>query len=215
MKFSLAKSLTAITLLSPWALTNCNYLEQTKLAYEAESACGFVQNSYGQRISWKHTLPVKIYISKSWPIQFLADAQSAADKWNAALNHPIIEIVDNSITISDTPVADKKNGLYFMTSWPAEKNLIQGITNLYYSGDQANDADIRINGKDFVYYSYVPQPSHQVHMESLLIHEMGHLLGLKHYQDPPTVMDPLLPYDFTRDTITPSDQQSLNCEYSS
>jgi hypothetical protein len=192
--------------------TGCGLVAQP-LAIEAESSCGFVQDSYGRRVSWDGRLPIRIVLAKDWPADFVDPAKRAADAWNAIAERTLIEIVSSSSEIAAYPTVDQVNGLYWTTEWSDERSYIQAATNLLYLGNIAKDADIKVNAKHFRFYTENLTDPPEIHMESLLIHEIGHLLGLKHFMTPPTVMEPSLAPNFVRATISSTDKESLLCEY--
>jgi hypothetical protein len=192
--------------------TGCGLIAEP-LAIEAESSCGYVQDTYGRRVSWEGQLPVQIHLAPNWPPEFVSSAQTAAAVWNAAAGKTIVQIAGYSGVGTAPSGRDHLNGLYWFTDWSVEKSHVQAITGLLFVGDMARDADIRVNAKHFSFFVDEPEFAAQVHMESLLIHEIGHLLGLKHFMIPPTVMDPNLSPSYVRVTISESDKKSLDCEY--
>jgi hypothetical protein len=58
--------------------------DENSLASAAQSDCGFVQNAYGQRVSWKKNIPVVLELHKSYPEEFVATVEKAAAHWNEA-----------------------------------------------------------------------------------------------------------------------------------
>ncbi len=184
------------------------------MAIEEQPSCGFVQDTYGRRISWKDTRPVVIYLSTSWPAEFVETAKRAAKAWDDALGYQVLSIDLDSQAVGSTSEKDFKNGLYWHTDWPEEKNTIQALTRTISSENKFIDSDIKVNAKNFQYYDLSSTDPKQVHLESLLIHEMGHLLGLKHFLIPPTVMDPYLRRNYERTTISETDLAATKCEYS-
>jgi len=191
-----------------------------------QNDCGFVQNIYGQRISWKTKSPIKIIIHNSIPLELKPAIYRAAATWDQQIGHKVFEISEESTLLSDTPTKDRKNGIYFLSNWESDRKSEQGRTSVYWAGDQIQEADIRINAFDFSYYD---QNSHLLigsfglrnsgqsssdgySFEALLLHEMGHLLGLKH-RDGVTVMATQLAAFTDRTQLAAVDQQSVSCEY--
>ena len=52
-----------------------------------------------------------------------------------------------------------------------------------------------------------------IHLESLIIHELGHVLGLKHNDDKSSIMQRTLSGQVERDVIGDSDYKNVQCEY--
>ena len=145
-----------------------------------EPSCNFVQNSKMQRVSWKDEV-VKMYIHKSVPIEAHNLIRSSANEWNHQLGYNAISI-ETVVGGNGTPSKDGYNIIYWMRSWDENKKTEQARTTIYWKGSQIYEADIRINAKyhSFSYSSEVePQ---KVDFKSLMVHEMGHVLGLAHVE---------------------------------
>jgi hypothetical protein len=99
-----------------------------------------------------------------------------------------------------------------MNTWESNKASEQGRTSLYWVGDQIQEADIRINGLNYAFFG-ATVVSGAVSMESLALHELGHVLGLKHNDSSPSVMATYLRLNQDRTQLQGSDHESLNCEY--
>jgi len=207
-------SLLVLYLVS-FSLYGCGKIFENTLALEAQESCGFVQDSYGQRVSWKHAAPATVIIGTDWPNEFVPAVTSAAEAWNKIAGRTVIRVSFDSILLSPLPSRDGRNGLYWTKEWSEDLRRIQAVTNLIFKKDLITDADIKVNAKYFSFYLDTPSSGYQVHMESLLIHEFGHLLGLRHFTTPPTVMEPVLLPSLLRNQISEMDQKALLCEYSS
>lgn len=195
-------------------------------APKSQNDCGFVQNIYGQRISWKNNSPVRVTIHSSVPAELRQAIYRAAATWDAQAGRRIIELSEDSTQLSAGPSRDGKNGIYFLTEWESDRQSEQGRTSVYWAGDQIQEADIRINASDFSYYDQTPQQligsyalqgtgqtvSEGYSFEALVLHEMGHLLGLKH-REGTTVMATQLAAFTDRVQLAAEDQSSIACEY--
>jgi len=182
------------------------------LATASQEDCGYLQNEFGQRVSWKENLPVEFWISKSIPEEFRQDIVTAAETWNLSAGKPVfkINLSDLDVVLS---TSDQKNTIHGLQEWDEGKSTQQAVTIVKYRGNLITGADIKINLTDFVYYSKEPQNSKQIHFGSLLVHELGHAIGLKHATIKPTVMWATLGFDVIRVSLSKTDQQSLGCEY--
>jgi predicted Zn-dependent protease len=184
--------------------------DATTLASAAQEDCGFVQNVYGQRVSWKKDLPIRLYISKDFPREFEAVIHTAAKQWEDAAGMTLFNIAyESSLSAAQK---DNRNVIYWNKDWTAKANL-QAITNLYWTTSKIAEADLSIDAKYFTYFIDRPVASDDIHLQSLVLHEMGHVLGLKHRSTMPSVMWPILSASTKRDQLTDSDRKSLKCEY--
>ena len=184
---------------------------KTELATAAEASCAFVQNSYGQRVSWKQSLPVLFYIDSKFSDDEEKAMINAAKKWEAIVGHPLATFQRVAGDIG-APAVDSRNTIYSLSVWPSEQGSQQAVTNLYWSNNRITEADIKVNEKYFTYFFDQPE-NYAVHFESLMIHELGHALGLIHNSITPTVMWPVLALGQVRDSISAKDQGNIQCEY--
>ncbi len=180
---------------------------------KAEEPCNFVQNVYGQRISWKDQVPIPLLVHADFPKQYLPAIERAIKVWETAAGHRLFTIVNTAYRDKASPVKDGKSVIYWLKTWEAEKPSEQARTSIYWVGDQIREADLRVNAKNFSYYIDAPQKGQDVHLESLLIHELGHVLGLKHNDGGESVMATYLAVQIKRDALATADKDAMKCEY--
>lgn len=186
---------------------------KTDLATESQESCGYIQNEFGERVSWKSNLPVKLYLDSSIPSDMTDSIYKAADIWEKASGKKLFEIQRAENAVSIKPSHDDVNSIYWSKTWDDSKKSQQAITTLSFAGPLISEADIKINNKDYEFYTEEPQNSMQVNMESLMLHELGHVLGFKHLSIKPTVMWPTLAPAFLRIELYKNDLTTLKCEY--
>ncbi len=191
-----------------------------------QNDCGFVQNVYGQRISWKSRSPIRLFINASVPKELRPAIYRAAATWDAQIGKKVFEISEDSTMASASPSRDQKNAIYFLSDWESDRISEQGRTSVYWAGDEIQEADIRINSADFSYYDQNPQvligssrlkkqgrtTTDGYSFEALLLHEMGHFLGLKH-REGSSVMATHLAAFANRVQLAAGDQEAVTCEY--
>lgn len=187
---------------------------------KAQDDCGYVQNSYGERISWKGEIPVTMYLHESVPDQYVPAIQAAAKTWMDASGKPLFNIVtDHKIQGPIDPEQDGQNVIYYFSTWEDDQSSEQARTSVYWVGDQVKEADMRIDAKNFSFYWNPPgtvnptEPPNSINIEALVIHELGHVLGLKHKDKDSSVMATYLSADTDRTIIAPTDKSALQCEY--
>ena len=179
-----------------------------------ESSCNFVQNSQKQRVSWKNGL-ARMYIHESVPREYFEAIYRAAEVWNQQIGREVISI-EAVVGGSGVSAQDGYNIIYYMKTWDEAKASEQARTTIYWSGDRIYEADVRINGSGN-YHLFAAGPeleSGKVDMESLIIHEFGHVLGLAHTNGAQeSVMQAFLSSGIDRREVTEFDDSSLSCEY--
>lgn len=170
--------------------------------------CGFIKNIYGERISWKIYVPVIFSVSSDLK-KFFPAIRDAANEWNIAAGREIILV---SLSFDNTG-AQRQNGvnqIILAKKWYREHNK-QAVTRVMYTGDQMFETDIVINGEDFSFYQN-GDPRVGINMETLIMHEMGHALGLVHTNDTKSIMQPSLPSGVQR-YLSEEDLLNIKCEY--
>ncbi|MGZ3774224.1 MAG: matrixin family metalloprotease [Pseudobdellovibrionaceae bacterium] len=193
-------------------------------APKSQQDCGFVQNTYGERIAWKNDVPVTMQIHTSVPDSMIPAIQAAAETWEKTAGRKLFNIVTSPRYSGPVaPHQDGVNVIYFMTAWEANMSSEQARTSVYWIGDLIKEADLRINAADFGFYwrgQTLTQASKAnrsssapVNVEALVLHELGHVLGLKHRDGVGSVMATYLASGDDRVHLAASDQTDLKCEY--
>jgi hypothetical protein len=190
---------------------------------EPQESCNFTQNVYGERLSWKKNLPIPIYVHSSFPSQYLPALYEAINVWDNGMGKKAFQVMNEHMDGPLEPGEDHRSVIYWMNNWESSMmNEEQGKTTAYNIGNEIIEADIRINASHatagsgtagFGFYLNAPTKGRDVHLESLLIHELGHVLGLKHNDNGESVMDTHLSASTKRTSLSSSDLSSLQCEY--
>lgn len=175
-----------------------------------EESCNFVQNSSAQRVSWGDQTPVTLYVDRSVPAEFFGAVEQAVEQWNLVRGRGLIKI-GGWINSSSGPARDGANVIYWMNTWEADRPFEQARTTVYWAGERIYEADIRVNAKNFKYAT--GKVAGTVDIVSLLVHEIGHVLGLTHIESEGSVMATSLASATERRVPTFDDVNSLKCEY--
>ncbi|MCM2281360.1 MAG: matrixin family metalloprotease [Bdellovibrionaceae bacterium] len=175
-----------------------------------EESCNFVQNSSVQRVSWGEQTPIILYVDKSVPPEYFGAIEQAVEQWNSARGRGLIKI-GGWINSSAGPARDGANVIYWLREWEADRPFEQARTSVYWAGDRIYETDIRVNEKNFDYA--IGPVAGTVDIVSLMVHEIGHVLGLAHLDKEPSVMATSLANATERRLPTATDIQSLKCEY--
>ncbi|UOF00152.1 matrixin family metalloprotease [Bdellovibrio reynosensis] len=186
--------------------------DENQLASAAETNCGFVSNSYGQRVSWKKNIPLTLKVYNDFPTEYLEVLNKAAAHWNDAAGMTLLMFENTGTSLAATS-KDGANTLLWKQEWPEKLSKLQGVTNLYWNNNELTEADIQINNKNFNFFTESATTPYDLHLESLLIHELGHALGLRHQSTVPSVMWAILNGGVKRIEISAADRESIKCEY--
>lgn len=184
-------------------------LQACGLNSKPEDACNFVQNSEAHRVSWENAAPATLVIDSSVPSQYHTAIYQAADQWNMSHGRELIRIIGQNE--AGEAIQDGRSAIYWYSNWESTRSYEQARTTVYWSGDRIYEADVRINARNFTYSTYPTYGS--IDVESLLVHEFGHVLGLAHNEDMGSVMAKSLASNTTRREPGEIDVRSLQCEY--
>lgn len=188
--------------------------DENSLATASEMDCGFVQNTYGQRVSWKKNIPVTLLIHKSFPTEYRDTLQKAAQIWSDAAGMTLFKFTEESPSdVSDKPQRDAINTVHWLQEWSEQQKNLQALTHLYWKNNLLYESDVSVDAKYFNFFLDTKQTPQDIHLESLLIHELGHVLGLKHRSTVPSVMWAILEGSSIRNALTSADRSTLKCEY--
>ncbi len=179
---------------------------------EPQENCNFVQNSLKRRVSWENDVPVIFYIHRSVPGEYFNDIEQALDKWNARFGRNLLKL-GGWTNATDLPQKDNANIIYWLSEWESDRSFEQARTTIYWSSDRIYEADIRVNAKNFEFFSGENPVKGSVDLQSLILHELGHALGLAHTQGQGSVMVTTLASATLRREPSEIDLTSLSCEY--
>lgn len=184
---------------------------QTDLASASQESCGFVLNSFGQRISWRKASPIKFHFDPNFSSDFENSLRAAAAVWETVIGRKVFDFIRATSFEEFKVFKDGRNLIYFSSDWSDEKSEQQALTSVFWRENSILEADIIINTKNFQYY--VGAKTSGVHFPSLMIHELGHVLGLVHNTQWPTVMWAQLSPMAERMSLSPEDERNIRCEY--
>ena len=180
-----------------------------------EESCNFVQNPEQQRVSWNSRLPVKLFVHSSVPVEAYGAIDRAVAEFNTTLGggREIFHIVAKGADGDMNPKKEGTSMIYWFNTWDASRPTEQARTTIYWSGVQIFEADIRINALNFDFNLTENGTFSRLDLQSLLVHELGHGLGLAHNGTNGSVMNFSLNEGQDRRKIGAVDLSSLKCEY--
>ena len=127
----------------------------------------------------------------------------AADTINRTANKQLIVFIDRSFPLKPT-----SSIVFERTNWPFER-YIEGITIIGHTMGWILTSEIHINSVNYVIKTEPDRTS--IDMETLLLHELSHALGLDHQGD--GVMSPYLEVNSIKRTFNDSEKAAFQCLY--
>lgn len=177
-----------------------------------QTPCDFLLNSQQQRVSWRGNTPIVLHVSPYVPPALMQSIYIAANEWNSNTGLNLI-VIDSTPTNSNTPQQDGVNGIYWITSGNQLNINEEGRTTYYWQDTSIFEADILINAQNYSFAPFGSSSSLSIDFTSLMVHEMGHVLGLQHITNAQSVMNPVLNVDTLRYMPYDIDIANVKCGY--
>lgn len=206
----------------------------------AEEPCNFVTNNANRRVSWART-PIEMYADSNFTDGEIVQIEEAMKVWNDQFKADVFvlkgkaqpgQLPQPKLSADGRVISDGYNGIYRANESIFEKSAAkdeQARTSISFRGDFIYEADILVDDSEIFFYDdhKIAASEGEISFKSLLVHELGHVLGLEHIEEAghslseksdkkvlvPSVMNPKLQNGEYRVDITDKDFESLACEY--
>lgn len=178
-------------------LAACGQLTEQAKDKDEKLCPNIIKSDTGQSVRWT-IFPIKLVIQPGFPERLRPAIYQAAAKWNNAMGSTYF-IVSKSLSKKESGLGDHQNTIYWKQgSGRTDEN---GSTELNFYRNHITEADIYIDGRS------------TDDLESVLIHEMGHVLGLEHSHDKTSIMYESLRDGEIRRNISQQEVSSIQCVY--
>ena len=147
------------------------------------------------------SLPVLTYISTNIPNELRSAIYRAAETINKSVGKNLVQLTETTYT---------RNYIEIMPIFDGTKDQ-EAYTHIRSADGGIIDASIRVNNK-YPYYNNRSKPG-AINFEALILHELGHFLGLPHSEDIESAMYPELGANEDRIILTEDDITTLKCKY--
>lgn len=195
--------------------TGALFMQACSRPLPPQASCNFVQSPELQRVAWKNKLPIRLYLHSSVPVEAYPAFDRAIQEFNAKLGHgqEALRIIARGVSGDLNPTKDGYSTIYWLKTWDAHRLNEQARTTIYWMGNEIFEADMRINAGSFQYAFGETISSSEVDLVSLVVHELGHVMGLAHNPTTGSVMNFSLSEGQERRVLGAVDMASLKCEY--
>jgi Matrixin len=170
--------------------------------FKAQTDCGMLRSPGGVELSWQ-ALPIFFVLDESVPESKHEEIREAARRWNDLVDRDIIFIMESTEADVATRVPNVNVISYVGSDWQYQPTISM-LTLVVSLGREIQSTDILINS----FYHFDSPPEEFI---EIMMHEMGHALGLEHSEVKENLMYPSVTRGIVKDLSLSRD--SFLCGY--
>lgn len=167
-----------------------------------DNDCLTLKNSRGDTV--RPSKIIRFYFNPSVPNEHRPIFIKAADNWEKAVGRKLFEFVD---TEEDIPAVTEIDGAS-VVYWENCEDIgprVQAYARNYWKGSDIVESDLCFTLKNF------RQTNKKLDLESLIVHELGHVIGLTHNESKNSVMNSILAKGEIKRKPRSEDLKNLQC----
>ncbi len=195
----------------------------------------FSTDNLGRNLSWAH-FPIVLWLQSSMPDKYIESFHTAAQVWEDRFNTNFFDfqrLREKSLVTSwisslasffsfDWPIASEEESGKSIIYW--DQNLNEDNSYVYVAKTHHDHVEsriikstVRINATLYRYYTNTDIANDRIgeddyHLESIIIHELGHVLGLADNDREDSIMGPFQPKEEIEE-LEEFDYRNILCEY--
>lgn len=188
------------------------FVSEMQSVRELEKKCSKTRDKKVFFARWNR-FPIEMGIDSSVPEEARISIIRAASKWSNVLGFKVFEF--NPVRNKPFSSFDNQSVIYFVhKDWRGEKSYEAETFSRFLPGSGIGiEADVLVNASDYR-YSYDLAENGKIDFESLILHELGHVLGIDHI-DNGGVMNAFLAAGVVRRDLDQETIEVGSCIYSS
>lgn len=191
---------------SPSKISKVSYLSQQQML------CGGFEIKNQKSVYWAQDFPIRYQVSSNFPETHYVAVSKAVEIWNTTFNTTIFELNLEDTVNMQSPKGDGRNIIYWTENWTYEKQK-HATTFMYLHANNLVEADIAVNIDEFN-MGLPGTVTSEYDLTSILVHELGHVLGLKHEDVVAgSVMQTYILPGEVRQTLSKTDIANIQCMY--